>query len=151
MIISGGQTGADQGGLEAAEALGILTGGQIPKGCRTEVGNNYAMARRFNLVESKVRAYRPRTLANVRGSDGTLIFGDLTEPGSALTMALCQQYKKPWAGGVDCSVEQIRAFIETYGIKVLNVAGNRESKRPGLQAAVRALLIAAIAGEEPGV
>jgi hypothetical protein len=37
IIISGGQTGADQGGLFAAEILKIKTGGYAPKGYRTEV------------------------------------------------------------------------------------------------------------------
>ena len=30
MIVSGGQTGADQGGLEAAKEAGIRTGGWAP-------------------------------------------------------------------------------------------------------------------------
>lgn len=37
-IISGGQTGADQGGLDAGKALGLKTGGLMPKGWRTEAG-----------------------------------------------------------------------------------------------------------------
>jgi hypothetical protein len=35
-LISGGQTGADRAGLEAAKALGIATGGTAPKGWRIE-------------------------------------------------------------------------------------------------------------------
>ena len=37
-IISGGQTGADQGGLLAARKSGIQTGGWCPLGWRTELG-----------------------------------------------------------------------------------------------------------------
>ena len=37
-IISGGQTGADQGGLRAGAALGLDTGGWIPFGFRTDTG-----------------------------------------------------------------------------------------------------------------
>ena len=36
-IISGGQTGADMGGLLAAKDLGIRTGGWMPKGWLTEL------------------------------------------------------------------------------------------------------------------
>jgi hypothetical protein len=35
-IISGGQTGADQAGLDVAIELGIPHGGWIPKGRKTE-------------------------------------------------------------------------------------------------------------------
>lgn len=35
-IISGGQTGADMGGLEAAREYGFPTGGYAPKGWMTE-------------------------------------------------------------------------------------------------------------------
>jgi len=38
MVISGGQTGADRGGLIAAKALGIPTGGTAPLGYKTEAG-----------------------------------------------------------------------------------------------------------------
>lgn len=37
-IISGGQTGADQGALVAAKQLGIETGGWTPRGFLTEAG-----------------------------------------------------------------------------------------------------------------
>ena len=42
-IISGGQTGADQIGLEVALSLGIPTGGTAPKGFITETGPNYKL------------------------------------------------------------------------------------------------------------
>jgi len=38
MVISGGQTGADRGGLIAAKELGIPTGGTAPLGYKTEAG-----------------------------------------------------------------------------------------------------------------
>jgi RNA polymerase sigma factor (sigma-70 family) len=42
-VISGGQTGADQAGLFAAEAFGIETGGWMPKGFLTLAGNSCKM------------------------------------------------------------------------------------------------------------
>ncbi|KKK79999.1 hypothetical protein LCGC14_2827850, partial [marine sediment metagenome] len=35
-------------------------------------------------------------------------------------------------------------WLEKYNVKVLNVAGNRESKNPGIQARVKAFLIDAL-------
>jgi hypothetical protein len=35
-VVTGGQTGADQGGLRAARAAGIATGGWAPQGWLTE-------------------------------------------------------------------------------------------------------------------
>jgi integrase len=37
-VVTGGQAGADQGGLRAARAAGIATGGFAPKGWATEAG-----------------------------------------------------------------------------------------------------------------
>ena len=37
-IVSGAQTGVDQGGLLAAIDLGLEWGGWVPKGWRTEIG-----------------------------------------------------------------------------------------------------------------
>ena len=50
-IISGGQTGADRGGLEAAEALGIETGGTVPLGFWTTDGKCPELVTRFKLKE----------------------------------------------------------------------------------------------------
>ena len=38
-IVSGGQTGVDRAGLEAAIALGLPYGGWVPKGRIAETGN----------------------------------------------------------------------------------------------------------------
>lgn len=59
-IISGGQTGADRGGLEAARTLGIPTGGTAPRGYLTETGPDESL-REFGLTESKSSAYVVRT------------------------------------------------------------------------------------------
>jgi Circularly permutated YpsA SLOG family len=52
-IITGGQTGADQGGLRAARAAGIATGGFAPKGWATETGAAPWLAE-FGLVECEM-------------------------------------------------------------------------------------------------
>lgn len=140
-IISGGQTGADRAGLEAARELGIPTGGYIVKGWRTERGAEPLLAE-FGLVETDSTSYAYRTELNVRESDGTVIFGRINSSGSQLTYRLCQAYHKP----VVCNPtgSELQAWIERYDISVLNVAGNRESVNPGIGESVKELLILAL-------
>ena len=129
-IISGGQTGADQGGIWGAAECGIPTGGVMPKGFRTEDGPNPEFARIFGLTEHSSSEYPPRTSVNVQTSDGTVVFGRTHERGSQLTIRLCEQYGRPYILNPDA--ERLRAFIIRESIKTLNIAGNRESKNPGI-------------------
>ena len=50
-LISGGQTGADRAGLEAAESLGIETGGWAARGFQTTGGKDVSLKNRFHLKE----------------------------------------------------------------------------------------------------
>ena len=70
-IVSGGQTGADQGALSACVQAGFPYGGWIPKGRRTEKGKVPA---RYRMRQHWSRHYPPRTEKNVADSDGTVIF-----------------------------------------------------------------------------
>ena len=56
-IISGGQTGADTGGLIAAQKAGIRTGGCAPKGFITEDGSNPELGSVYGLYESNSDQY----------------------------------------------------------------------------------------------
>ena len=69
-IVSGGQTGADQGALSACVMARFPYGGWVPKGRRSEKGK---IPPRYRLRQHRSRHYPPRTEANVRDSDGTLI------------------------------------------------------------------------------
>lgn len=153
LLISGGQSGADLGGLRAAAALGISTGGYMPKGFRTEDGPRPEIASLYGLMEHESRDYEDRTLANVRMADGTVIFGRRSQ-GSNLTENRCWQLKKPcawviWIPEPTISFSSVidtngthlmtpngravfRLWLRNHGIKTLNVAGNRESKNPGI-------------------
>lgn len=132
-IISGGQTGADQGGLRGAEYLGIPTGGTAPKGFVTEVGPNILLRDRYNLTEGEPdpKIYPKRTEQNVIDSDGTVIYGKLNSPGTVLTANLCRKHLKPVI--FNPTTIGLRQFVVDNHIKVLNVAGNRESRNPGIQ------------------
>ena len=77
---------------------------------------------------------RARTKANALGSDGTVWFGDYTSPGGRLTLDSARGAGRPVLlvyGGVT-KPSDARAWIEAEGVRVLNVAGNRESTAPGI-------------------
>ena len=81
-IISGGQTGADQAGLDVAIVLGIPHGGWLPKGRKTE---KITLSVKYKLSEINFTSYPKRPEKNILDSNGTVIFttGSLTG-GSAL-------------------------------------------------------------------
>lgn len=127
-IISGGQVGADRGGLEAARDLGLETGGTAPLGYRVEGGDDPSL-RLFGLVQSASREYAPRTRDNVRDSDATLIIASNPgSPGCHLTQSLCRLMKKPTfivRPGHDKTLG-LADWVSLHNVEVLNVAGNRD-------------------------
>ena len=80
--------------------------------------------------------YKQRTEWNIRDSDGTLILTD-GEPagGTALTIKLADTYAKPCLV-IDLNAsptpENVSAWLAANHIKVLNIAGSRESGCPGI-------------------
>ncbi|NTW87840.1 MAG: hypothetical protein HGB26_01665 [Desulfobulbaceae bacterium] len=131
-IVSGGQTGADVAGLDAAIKLGIVHGGWIPKGRLTEDG---PLPEKYLLQEMPTDSYPSRTEKNVVDSDGTVIFthGALTG-GSLLTWKKALQYGKPVLHlnmntvVIDEAVKVLKDFVDENCVEVLNVAGSRGSK-----------------------
>ena len=61
-LISGGQTGVDRAGLDAALAVGLPVGGWCPKGRRAENG---VIPDCYPLVETPERNYQTRTQRNI--------------------------------------------------------------------------------------
>jgi hypothetical protein len=131
-IISGGQTGADQGGLEAGKILGIVTGGTAPPGFITEDGPQPLLLKRYGLMEGvpDPRTYPKRTIKNVADSDGTVWFGNSGSPGGRLTLGTCRSLGKPVL--INPTSEVLSKWVEEFKISVLNVAGNRERTNPGI-------------------
>ncbi len=131
-IISGGQTGADQAGLDVAIKHNLPHGGAIPKGRMTEDG---VLPEKYHLEEMTTKSYPKRTEKNVVDSDGTVIFthGKLTG-GSLLTRKKAIEHNKPvlhfdmLTHDVEGAVFLLHQFITENSIKVLNVAGSRASK-----------------------
>ncbi len=154
-IISGGQTGADQGGLAAGKCLGLETGGTAPPKFWTEKGPNPELLEGiFGLVEGlpDPKLYPKRTERNVLDSNGTVLFGNKESSGSKLTDRFCQRHERPLYWFLDpkthadlpWGLESFRFWIDQNNISILNVAGNRESKNPGIHEAVRDFLVKAL-------
>ena len=132
-IVSGGQTGVDRAGLDAALELGIPCGGWCPKGRRAVDG---VIPAKYPLQETESQDYAERTRLNVLDSGGTLILnrGELTG-GTALTVKLARKNSKPYlVVDLDQSPEPqvVIDWIEQNNIHVLNVAGPREEGHPGI-------------------
>jgi len=152
-IISGGQTGADIAGVDAAIELGLSYGGMLPKNRKCENGRVPESYTEFK--ESSSSSYLIRTERNVKQADGTVIFtfGRLSG-GSDSTRVFAQRLGVPLlvidlAPPAGFEMEQqmpevLRLFIERFDIKVLNVAGGRESKHPGIYKAVKSFIIKAL-------
>ncbi|MCE1166333.1 MAG: hypothetical protein LWX07_13125 [Bacteroidetes bacterium] len=146
-IISGGQTGADRGGLDAAKELGIPTGGHCPKNFKTETGHDRALAD-YGLVETDSENYEERTILNVTNSDGTVIFCNVDEngliigEGTMFTFYTAESMFRPVI--VNPDEKNFLAWLNENGIHVLNVAGNRESLSPGMHENARHFLVKAL-------
>jgi hypothetical protein len=147
-IVSGGQTGADRAGLDAAIACGILHGGWCPKGRKAEDG---PIPEHYQLKETAGASYLARTERNVKQSDGTVIFtmGELTG-GSLRTADFARRHGKPWIH-LDLSqldsqqaTAALASFVAQYEVRVLNVAGSRGSSNPTLADKVYQVVVGCI-------
>ena len=131
-IVSGGQTGVDRAALDVALELGIPCGGWCPKGRRAEDGS---ISDAYPLRESPTANYAERTALNVKDSDGTLILlrGPL-RGGTALTKTFAERYRRPFliVDLRDATLQLIHDWLTANSIRVLNVAGPRESSQPGI-------------------
>lgn len=148
-LISGGQTGVDRAALDVARELAIPCGGWCPRGRRAEDG---PIPESYPLRETPSAAYPERTAWNVRDSDGTLVITrGRPRGGTALTVSLARRAGKP-ALVVDlhgrADVADVRAFLVEHEIRVLNVAGPRESEAPGIHDQAAAFLRAVLSESE---
>ena len=142
-IVSGGQTGVDRAALDSARALGLQSGGWCPRGRIAEDGR---LRLRYRLVETPASDYWQRTEWNVRDSDGTLIINRGRLDGGTLATAryALEAHAKPVYRvdiGRRVRRERFRAWLTRHRVRVLNVAGPRESKRPGIYREARGILL----------
>ena len=93
-IVSGGQTGVDRAALDAAQALGIKTGGWVPRNRWAEDGR--VPDRYLNMKETTSADPAARTECNVRDSDGTVVFSHgAVSGGTELTVQAGGKLRKP--------------------------------------------------------
>lgn len=135
-VISGGQTGADYGGLLFAEKVGIPTGGWAPKGWRTESDPNPELGSRFHLKEAPLSGYHWRTEQNVIDAQATIVYSrNPKSAGTLQTVRFCFEHKRDVVliNPADAdAVERTLEFLKNHQPQVLNIAGNRGSVAPGI-------------------
>jgi hypothetical protein len=140
-IVSGGQTGVDRAALDVALELGIECGGWCPRGRRAEDGR---IGPGYLLEETPSSDYHQRTAWNVRDSDATLVLClGAPDRGTRLTLRLAEQTGRPHRSvdlGAGAPLEVLRRWLAEVPALTLNVAGPRESRRPGIHAAATAVL-----------
>ncbi|TWU36626.1 putative molybdenum carrier [Novipirellula aureliae] len=132
-IVSGGQTGVDRAGLEAAIALGIEHGGWCPAGRLAEDGS---VPSRYELTETPSREYPVRTELNVTDSTATLIlYEKRLSGGTLLTERICRRLRKEYMlARLDRDdVAVVRIWLSSLKPTTLNVAGPRQSTAPGIE------------------
>jgi len=138
-IISGGQTGVDQGALDFALKWGFDCGGWCPPGRQCEKGR---IPEIYPVREVQDGVYNERTRRNIQDADATLVLtaGGQMEEGTRLTIEWAEDLNKPFfhleLENIDKPDEALILAAMTWligkEIKVLNVAGNRESTSPGI-------------------
>jgi hypothetical protein len=144
-IISGGQTGVDRAALDAARVAGLDVSGFCPKGRAAEDG---VIPDDYPLTEMAEADPAFRTRANCEAAEATLIMvmtGDRRRwgPGSRLTERHAKHLGRllhvaVLGGAINGSLsmpdtlEETRAWMVRHNIRVLNIAGPRESMSPGI-------------------
>lgn len=149
-LISGCQTGADRAGLDVGMELGIPVGGNVPAGFRSEEPDGIPALYRPFLTETRSSGYPARTRLNIAQSDATMLFFTewTLDQGSKLTMDLCAStYEKLLIPirfdsefNADVWLLSAVSMLNQRQPKTLNIAGNRESRVPGIYDATRQFL-----------
>jgi Circularly permutated YpsA SLOG family len=124
----------DRAALDWALAHGVECGGWCPKGRKAEDG---PIVTKYPLKETPSAAYVQRTEWNVRDSDATVLLS--IKPtligGSLKTVDFARKHQKPnlhLCARDKAAPDKLKAFVQDHGVKVLNVAGPRASKEPGV-------------------
>jgi hypothetical protein len=134
-IISGGHTGAARAAWRAAETFGIATGGWMAGRFSADDGPRPEFAGQYGAAELPTDDDLAATERNVHDADATLWFGETTTSYAQATVAACVRSAKPCLPVYPSATfepAQVAAWIAEYGIRTLNVAGNREMEEPGI-------------------
>lgn len=130
----------DRGALDAAMELGLPTDGYCPRGRKAEDG---VIPDKYRMREMSSSDYRDRTRMNVLRGDATLIlYRGRVSGGTALTADLATSLGRRWLP-IEINLVVDREDLDFFlnGVTVLNVAGPRESKCPGIQEQAKKFLL----------
>lgn len=155
-VVSGGQTGVDRAGLEAAVRLGLSYAGWCPRGGRAEDAPEPPGVRlRFpRLRETGTDDPAVRTRLNVRDSDAVLVLrpAHVVSPGTDLTLVEAGVLGRPVLVADPRDARAVRTWLEALpGDVALDVAGPRESECPGVGATALRTLLDVLARRPRGV
>jgi RimJ/RimL family protein N-acetyltransferase len=155
-VRSGGQTGADRGGLDAAREAGVpICGWCPPGGLAEDFPEAPGLMKLYpELQEGHAPGYVERTAWNVRDAHATLIVspGGL-EPlsGTEMTKIFAERFGRPVLVLEGDNIEDDAATalgwlrgLDMLGL-TLNVAGPRESKMPGTYLKTKDIVAALLA------
>ncbi|APW60458.1 YpsA SLOG family protein [Paludisphaera borealis] len=148
-VISGGQEGVDASALRVAKRLGLETGGTMPLGWLTEAGPRPEYADLYGMVECQEPGYPARTKANAKSGHVTLWLGPTGSTGYRCTRDACKRLGKPFIEITDLSPESAFAaativagrLLFQHDPVIVNAAGSRASKAPGISEQAEAFLI----------
>ncbi len=143
-VVSGGQTGVDRAALDAAIEARVGCGGWCPRGRRAEDG---IIPEHYPLKQTPGSNYLERTRRNVEDSNGTLIVAPGQPVGGTLA-TLCHARRigrpvmvvDPTNPIGEARLDGILEWLVAHQIRVLNVAGPRESGSPGIYDNARDLI-----------
>lgn len=131
MIVSGGQTGVDQGALSIAEKFGIEICGIVPKDRTTALGR---LDDSLPMIENHSSNVDDRTQHNFVGADGTLaLFKGAEVDGTALTIVGPLNVGRPlFVAQLDepvnsALITSFRTWLRENHIRCLNIGGPRHS------------------------
>jgi hypothetical protein len=108
----------------------------MPFGFLTEDGPQRWFANVYGAQEMPTKSHPARTVKYVMDSDGTLWFGSTDRPGAKTTNEACERVHNPvmlvTSNEVVLASDVVAWLRRNPQIKRLNIAGNRESKAPGI-------------------
>lgn len=132
-IISGGQSGVDRAALDFALQNNISCGGWCPEGRMAEDG---IIPSKYPLKETNSDEVSVRTYKNIEWADGTLIIHSTQiDQGTQTTIDDSIQLKKPYfIIDLNETINTIAFsnWIDSNKIRILNIAGPRESNSKGI-------------------